>query len=379
MLNRFERCPRFKVLSCALALGMLGTSLGCSVAAGESGLEEIQIGTAQLALTGRSGSGTSYRLAHATFALTGTISDTLSGDDAVLRRDLPAGPYSIELESGWQLESESPDGTETAVPAQLTSNNPRAFVIREGDITHLSFDFRVAGETLETGDGRVSVALNVDDTLIDDFEADDDFILPVAGRRGGWFAYSDGSHGVMTPALGQPLLPTPDGPDGDLVLHVSGGGFNDFGAGIGTSLLFTDHLLPYDAAAYAGLRFKYASSGWVRLDLGTTATTPAPDGSCAAPTETCYDDFGFYLPPSQGFSAVTLQWSDLSQIGFGAPTTFDASQLLTIKFAFPNASGAAPPSSTSFDLRLDDLAFVAADSQPSCGPAGDPCAPKVPR
>ncbi|MES1178282.1 MAG: hypothetical protein ABUL62_28430 [Myxococcales bacterium] len=354
------------------------TTVGCSIAAGESGLEKLQIGTAQLALTGRSGSGTSYRLAHAKFALTGTLSDTLSGDDAVLRRDLPVGSYSIELEPGWQLESESSDGTEAAVPAQLTSDNPRAFVIRDGVITHLSFDFRVAGETIETGDGRVSVALNVDDTLIDDFEADDDFILPVAGRRGGWFAYSDGSNGVMTPALGQPLLPTPDGPDGDLVLHVFGGGFTDFGAGIGTSLLFTDRLLPYDAAAYAGIRFRYASSSSVRLNVGTTATTPAPDGSCAAPTDTCYDDFGFYLPPTQGFRDVTLQWSDLSQIGFGTPTTFDASQLLTIKFAFLDAYG-SPPSSTSFDLRLDDLAFVATNSQPACDPTEGPCDPKVPR
>jgi hypothetical protein len=79
MLIRFDRCARCRMLFCALVLGVLSGSLGCSVAAGGPEREASQIGTAQIALTGQSGSGTSYRLAHAKFTLTGAITDTFVG------------------------------------------------------------------------------------------------------------------------------------------------------------------------------------------------------------------------------------------------------------------------------------------------------------
>jgi hypothetical protein len=347
----------------ALLLGVgVSGGFGCSTAP-DAATADAQTGSVQIALDATSAANVSYHLGNATFLITGPTTTTLSGETPTVQTDLPPGSYQIQLLDGFTVSQVNPDGTQTALQATLQSKNPQAFGIRSQHTTAVSFAFKVGEVVVTTGDGTLTVTATVDDTSIDDFEDGDGRLSPLGGRNGTWFTANDGS-GTQTPAPGTPVVPEVD-TNANFLLHGTGKGFgasgegSNFGALVGVDLLDGPNgALPYDASAYTGISFTYTltsaaefSFNELRLNIGTSETTPVQfGGTCTA---SCFDDFGTFLFPTSFPTNATISFSQLSQEGFGAPTTFDAAALLQFKWnvIFEEQPG-------DFDFTLDNVAFT---------------------
>ncbi len=161
---RNHRASLMSVLVVMLAaIGAVG-AIGCEAATDPA--ESSAHGKVRLALSAQSPSGVSYRLTTASFAVTGPQAATLSTDAdpnaTVLSADLDVGSYSIELAPGWVLERVSNEGA-VAVQATLVSQNPVGFEIHSQERTGVVFQFSVADEVVELGDGTLDVTIGVDD------------------------------------------------------------------------------------------------------------------------------------------------------------------------------------------------------------------------
>jgi hypothetical protein len=125
-------------------------------------------GEVSLNLTGTATSGLTYRLRHATFAISGAATAQLSTerdpDAELLARDLPVGAYRVRLKSGWVLERRQQDATFEQVPAQLTSENPVHFQIHDQQLTEVRFRFEVGDEECELDGGKLTIGIDVDDS-----------------------------------------------------------------------------------------------------------------------------------------------------------------------------------------------------------------------
>jgi|GEM_PF-6701458 len=332
-------------------------------------------GRVSIALTATSGSGTTYRLVSPSFLITSnsyssSFSAVLTGDTPTLEQDLTPGSYSIQLLNGYTLDEIAADGTEAAVPSTLTSENPVAFGIRSQHVTSVSFQFKVGGGFVTTGNGTVAVVATVDDGLLDDFEDGDGRIANIAGRSGAWFTFNDGT-GTQTPAPMSPIVPEIDPHSTNFFLRTTGDGFASqnvnpaaFGAGVGADLLEVGGgPAPYDASKYGGIAFTYSLSSvsygaQLRLNVGTSATTPVEFGGTC--TSGCYDDFGFTFQYAYG-GQESVAFSQLAQLGFGTPATFDPATILMVKWqiSFPNPYY-YPPTTNSFNFTLDDISLLPA-------------------
>ena len=72
--------------------------------------------------------------------------------------------------------------------------------------------------------------------LVDDLEDGDDAILDDGGRRGGWYTFNDETDGTQSPP-GTGFVPSPGGAgDSAYAAGTSGGGFTEWGAGMGFDL-----------------------------------------------------------------------------------------------------------------------------------------------
>jgi hypothetical protein len=113
-------------------------------------------GVVQLPLTTQGSQGEMYRLTGATFAITGAKAVTLSDDSHApsVSAALPAGNYTIQLNTGWTLERMGP--TVETVQATLVSPNPMPFTIQEGQTRSVRFLFKVPGN------GNAEVGFSVD-------------------------------------------------------------------------------------------------------------------------------------------------------------------------------------------------------------------------
>lgn len=150
-----------------MKLELMKVGLGAALCAlsGCSDLPPPPIGQLQLGLSSGIGDA-QYKLVNASFAIEGTAQLTLSSDDEpesdTLLRALPAGPYSVELLDGWQLERYGSGGSQR-VPAELSSNNPLTFSITAGALTTLTFQFKTgAPPPVATSEGQLRVNIEVD-------------------------------------------------------------------------------------------------------------------------------------------------------------------------------------------------------------------------
>lgn len=150
-----------------MKLELMKVGLGAALCAlsGCSDLPPPPIGQLQLGLSSGIGDA-QYKLVNASFAIEGTAQLTLNSDDEpesdTLLRALPAGPYSVELLDGWQLERYGSGGSQR-VPAELSSNNPLTFSITAGALTTLTFQFKTgAPPPVATSEGQLRVNIEVD-------------------------------------------------------------------------------------------------------------------------------------------------------------------------------------------------------------------------
>lgn len=165
-------------------------------------------------------------------------------------------------------------------------------------------------------------------TLIDPVD-DTNEIEPLGDRHGWWFLYGDpsGSWTAGVDAESNTPLPVED--------PLASGGFGyvvtrtastDWGGGIG--LTFSSQspdtgttwlTCPYDAADYAGVRFRARGAGPARFRVPsafTSSCTPGNAGLCAA---ACGDDFGADLELEADWAEFTFTWEELHPEGWGTP------------------------------------------------------------
>jgi hypothetical protein len=185
------------------------------------------------------------------------------------------------------------------------------------------------------------------DGLIDDFEDGNSQVLVRDGRNGVWHVFQDGSEGADI-SMTDPPVPDSGGANGSRrAMHLSGSGFQDWGAGVGLEL--RSGVLPYDASAHQGIRFWARGTPSLRLvfvqqDLATGDTCAA----CSGGSSECANFYGASAVLSDDWTEFTVPWSALSQ-SFAGSTAFGADQLLMIKFEAPPAD--------RFEFWLDDVSF----------------------
>jgi hypothetical protein len=218
--------------------------------------------------------------------------------------------------------------------------------------------------------------------VIDGFDVDRGGRLPECeGRLGGWYTFNDGQAGTrQMPAPGTPVpLVVPGGDRDGLALRTRGTcqlgepSPTLWGAGIAFDLDNpigkSDSKRGYDAAGrgFLGIRFKArvgddaGASNVLTLRVPDLNTDPS-----AKRCSTCYDDYQKSLRLSRDWKEYRVLWSELTRGGFGVPSAALATnELVAVQFRFNPGE--------SFDLYLDDVAFITSDSAPSlsAAPAAD--------
>lgn len=192
-----------------------------------------------------------------------------------------------------------------------------------------------------------------DKPLIDDFNDGDLLIIHPEegtedGRAGEFYAAENGA-------------PTIENPGTELHFSVNAAGaWASFGIPVAEC---------YDAAAYAGVRFKIkgtAKNGGtditnpIKFVLATPPTTPEPAGTCPCPDTgvcaACYDAFGYFVPslnPTE-YATVEVLWGQLKQGGWGnaAPPGYLAQkEIIELAWGMGTDTG-------EYDVYLDDVEFM---------------------
>jgi endoglucanase len=193
---------------------------------------------------------------------------------------------------------------------------------------------------------------------IDRMEDGDGTTERVAERSGYWFAFNDDEFdtgpGTQIPNWREmetfPMseLDPPRGRSSHFAARTYGGGFTDWGAGIGLEL-YTQQT--YDLSKYAGVTF------WARRAPNTTATLrfSLPDTATskrAGQCEMCDDHFGSDLNLSTRFHRYSFTWQELKQENFGEPRpdALNTKEVYGLRFQVHELQ--------DFDFWIDDVAFI---------------------
>jgi len=125
-------------------------------------------GQVQLALTGTSASGTTYRLRNAELTVTGAAAPIVfhTEDDptrVVITQHLAIGNYSLHLTPGWHLEQVHPDNTSETVEAIQLSPDPLAFTIVTDTFTPVVVRFGTPGGPVNLGTGDAGISIGVEE------------------------------------------------------------------------------------------------------------------------------------------------------------------------------------------------------------------------
>jgi hypothetical protein len=127
--------------------------------------------------------------------------------------------------------------------------------------------------------------------------------------------------------------------------QVSGGGFTDWGAGMGLELR---NQQPYDLSKYAGVTF------WARRAPRTTATLrfSLPDTATstrAGQCEMCENHFGTDLNLTTAFRRYSFTWQELKQEDWGDPQpALNTKEVYGLRFQFGSTTSRS--SATQIDL-----------------------------
>jgi hypothetical protein len=189
---------------------------------------------------------------------------------------------------------------------------------------------------------------------IDQMEDGNSAIEETAQRSGTWFPINDKtSKQVPDPwAPGYDVfkmseLDPPRARSSHFAVHTSGGGFTDWGAGMGLELR---NQQPYDLSKYAGVTF------WARRAPRTTATLrfSLPDTATstrAGQCEMCENHFGTDLNLTTAFRRYSFTWQELKQEDWGDPQpALNTKEVYGLRFQF------GP--SEDFDFWIDDVALI---------------------
>jgi hypothetical protein len=226
-----------------------------------------------------------------------------------------------------------------------------------------------------------------DEFIIDDLEDGDGEICDgeaSAKRKGSWYTLDDGT-GTVTPAPGEPFLPTliPGGRDGSVyAAHMNGSNFALWGARMGLNLYVVGlGAQSYDASSIGGITFWLKSNAPVALELPIPATIPMDQGAGACEDKdgarNCGNHFQFpILAPDPDswveyhvpFSAL-IQGYEQDQGGntITGSASFSPGQLVSVQFVAPQAS---------FDVWVDDISFYSCTGKACLPTCTDPTRPQ---
>jgi hypothetical protein len=215
-----------------------------------------------------------------------------------------------------------------------------------------------AGAPAVTGGCATAVGAATD-LPIDDLEDGNNGILATGHRAGYWYTYNDGT-AVQVPAPAAQFMAAMPGHGGMFAAHTSGPAFMAWGAGLGFDFNNTAmKSCPYNASAYAGIKFWAKGNVTLKTMVKIPATTlVASGGSCVATaTGKCEDHFA--LTPAPALTAVWAQYTldfanptVFAQGKWGIPTTFDKANILAVQFQVDPMM--------AFDFSIDDVAFYTA-------------------
>ncbi len=187
--------------------------------------------------------------------------------------------------------------------------------------------------------------------LIDDFEDGDSVAAAEPGREALWFTVHDESAGTIVPP--GPFLPVAGGYRGSRSAHVSASAFTIWGAELAANISYKQAIrCPYDASAFAGLRFVARGSGRVRVQLAVPGVVDKEYGGTCDPSagQVCYDDHGSFVTLGDQYQLYELPWSSFTQRGYGTPVPFDPKTIHSLHFTVETPD-------LPVDLWLDDVAF----------------------
>jgi hypothetical protein len=210
--------------------------------------------------------------------------------------------------------------------------------------------------------------------LIDDMEGMTGVIADLGGRTGNWFTYNDMSAtGHQTPIAGGTFMPSENDPARAIPENLGGGkshyasqtsgnGFAVWGAGMGFN--FTNPRATYDVTAYTGFVFWArigskvgAADGGVanvRFNVPDMNTDPS-----AAVCTACSDYLGYPLTLTTDWQEFTILFTQLAQLGFGAPyeAALDAAHVYGCQFLI-TTDASIGNSGAAFDVWVDDIYFI---------------------
>jgi hypothetical protein len=187
--------------------------------------------------------------------------------------------------------------------------------------------------------------------LLDDFNDGDSVAAPEAGREAYWFTVVDDTAGTLVPSGA--FFPVAGGPDGSRAAHVSAENFTDWGAALVANISHKEATrCPYNASAFAGLRFVAKGHGNVRAQLSMPGVVDQEfGGACDAKGgEICYDLHGTFISLTEQYRVYELPWSVFLQRGFGKQVPFDPTTIFSLQFSFETPD-------LPVDFWLDDVAF----------------------
>ena len=176
--------------------------------------------------------------------------------------------------------------------------------------------------------------------LLDDL-SDADARFTVNGISGEWFTYSDGTSPITPPD--HTGLPATDG-----AAHVSGAGFNDWGAGL--SAYFTSA----DLSAFDAIVVRVRGSGVIVAELATPATSPPEEGgTCVG--EGCFGHFARSIPLLEAYQDISIRFAELAQPSWAQPAQLALGGVISLNLTTKVAGAPA-----SIDLWIDRLSLHAA-------------------
>jgi hypothetical protein len=195
-----------------------------------------------------------------------------------------------------------------------------------------------------------------DVALIDDFEDGDAKPFKAFQREGWWFGANDATEGgKMSPPSGQ-FAPVrlPQGQASKLnafAAHFTAEGYRKWGAVWGTSLNWAKDGIrcPFNASAFAGVKFRAKGPGLIKIQFGMPETVPVEyGGACKS---NCYDSHGSAVLLGDKWDDYVVPWEVLQQGGWGAEARFDPARILGVNFS-------VLVKDLPSDFWLDDVKFL---------------------
>lgn len=177
--------------------------------------------------------------------------------------------------------------------------------------------------------------------LLDELD-DSDALFTAGAISGEWFTYSDGT---------SPITP-PDHTGIAAVAgeaHISGSGFNDWGAGLSA------YFRSVDLTAFDAFRLRAKGSGSITVELATPATSPAAEGGTCVGSG-CFGHFATSIELGPDYRDYDIPFATLAQPTWAQPASLALDGVISLNLV-AKGSAANP---ASLDLWVDRLALHAA-------------------